>query len=73
MSSIRIKRGTRAQIEAAAAEDGLRLGEPYLMTDEDRVVVGTGTGAFSESATAEEVSVAQSDIDRINMQIWMGF
>lgn len=55
MAKVRIKRGTRAQIEAAAALGALVDGEPYLITDERRIAVGVGAGAFSAMATQEEV------------------
>ena len=55
MANVRIKRGTRAQIEAAAAGGTLADGEPYLITDEGRIAVGTGTGTFSAMATQEEM------------------
>lgn len=56
MANVRIKRGTRAQIEAAAAGGTLADGEPYLITDEGRIAVGTGTGAFSAMAKQSEVA-----------------
>lgn len=56
MANVRIKRGTRAQIEAAAAGGALADGEPYLITDEGRIAVGTGTGAFSAMAKQSEVA-----------------
>lgn len=46
MASIRFKRGTRAQLEAAAAANGLAAGEPYLITDEDRFALGTAADAY---------------------------
>ena len=33
------KRGTRAQLNAAATANGLHAGEPYLITDEARLAV----------------------------------
>jgi hypothetical protein len=42
MASIRHMRGTRAQIDAAAATNGLLAGQIYLITDEARLTVGTG-------------------------------
>lgn len=40
MPSVRIKRGTRAQLNAAASASQLRQGEPYLITDEGRIAIG---------------------------------
>ena len=55
MPAVRIKRGTRAQIVAAAAANGLAAGEPYLITDEGRLAVGTAAGTFAAAATQSEV------------------
>jgi len=50
MASIKIKRGTRAQLLAAGAADGLKVGEPYLITDDNRLAVGLSDNDFAESA-----------------------
>lgn len=44
---IRIKRGTRSQIDSAASSNGLAAGEPYLITDEGRLAVGTGVDSYA--------------------------
>ncbi|MEJ5127609.1 hypothetical protein WH367_16330 [Comamonas sp. MYb21] len=48
MTAIKMKRGSRAQIEAAASVGGLAAGEPYLVTDKEAIAVGTGAGSFSQ-------------------------
>ena len=48
MSQIKIKRGTRAQLDAAASGAELIQGEPYLITDEDRIAVGLSTTTYEE-------------------------
>ena len=50
MALIRFKRGTRAQIDAAAGANGLHAGEPYLFTDEGAVAVGTGVDEYADLA-----------------------
>jgi hypothetical protein len=45
MPSLAHKRGTRAQIDAAATANGLRTGEVYLITDEARLTVGTAANS----------------------------
>lgn len=55
MSSIKIKRGTRAQLSTAAAANGLKQGELYHVTDEDRVDLGTAVGASVALAKKSEV------------------
>ncbi|MBP6807023.1 MAG: hypothetical protein KAX51_08600 [Chromatiaceae bacterium] len=42
------KRGTRAQLNAAATANGLHAGEPYLITDEGRLAVGLAVGSYAE-------------------------
>ena len=55
VQTIQIKRGTRAQIEAAKAAGQLRDGEPYLIIDENRLAVGTSTSGYSSFAKTEEL------------------
>lgn len=54
MAEIRFKRGTRAQIDAAAAADELKAGEPYLITDEGRLALGTGAGEYVVMSQMED-------------------
>jgi hypothetical protein len=55
MPSIKIKRGTRAQLTSTAAANGLKQGELYHVTDEDRVDLGTAVGASVALAKKSEV------------------
>lgn len=55
VNTIQIKRGTRAQIEAAKAAGQLLDGEPYLITDEDRLAVGVSSSGYSSFAKEEEL------------------
>lgn len=55
VQTIQIKRGTRAQIEAAKAAGQLRDGEPYLITDENRLAVGVSSSGYSSFAKTEEL------------------
>ena len=59
MSSLKIKRGSYAQLAAAAIAYQLKEGEPYLITDQGRIAVGTSTSTFEVFAKVEEVSAAQ--------------
>ena len=54
MPSYRHKRGTRAQIDGAAAANGLRVGELYLISDEARLTIGTATNAHQPAAKQGE-------------------
>lgn len=56
MPKVLIKRGTRAQIDAAAASNQLAEGELYLITDEDRLAVGTSASTYSTVALTSEIS-----------------
>ncbi len=59
MPKVLIKRGTRAQIEAAKTANALLSGEPYLITDENRLAVGTGTNSYADAAKKDELTAAQ--------------
>lgn len=54
MPSIRVKRGTVAQIEAAASGSGLLSGEVYLVTDQSRLAVATSPSAYEAMAKLSE-------------------
>lgn len=54
MPKVYIKRGTRAQLDSAAAASGLNIGEPYLITDEDRIAVGLSTSTYQDYALSSE-------------------
>lgn len=47
MPSLRIKRGTLAQLQTAASASQLKEGEPYLITDTRQLAVGTGADAYA--------------------------
>lgn len=55
MPALRIKRGSRSAIDTAAGSSGLAAGEPYLITDEARLAVGTAAGAYAAMAKEAEV------------------
>lgn len=55
-STIQIKRGTRSQVEAAKTSGTLLQGEPYLITDENRLGVGTSASSYSSFATQAELA-----------------
>ena len=55
MAKIFIKRGTRAELDAAASASGLAAGEPYLVTDEGRLAVGTATNAYADVAMDADI------------------
>ena len=70
MSSLKIKRGSYAQLAAAAIADQLKEGEPYLITDQGRIAVGTSTSTFEVFAKLSEVSqntfaTLQQEIDAL--------
>lgn len=55
-ASVRVKRGSRAQIDAAATGGGLAAGELYLATDEGRLAVGTSANGYKATAMESELS-----------------
>lgn len=48
MAQIKLKRGTRAQLDAAAAANELNQAEPYFVTDENVIAVGTAADAYTD-------------------------
>ena len=60
MPSLLHKRGTRAQVDAAALANALRAGEVYLITDEARLTVGTSANAHQALAKQGEGGDAES-------------
>jgi hypothetical protein len=61
---LKIKRGTRAQLNAAVSGNSLNLAEPYLITDEGRIAVGTGSNTYVDFAKASE-AVLDADLTAI--------
>ncbi len=61
MPSLSHKRGTRAQIDAAATGNALKTGEVYLITDEARLTVGTAANAHVPLAKQSEAGGGGSD------------
>lgn len=57
VQTIQIKRGTRAQLEAAKAAGQLKDGEPYLIIDENRIAVGTSPSGYSAFLKQGEASI----------------
>lgn len=55
MPAVLVKGGSRAQIDAAAAANQLQARAPYVITDEGRLAVGTGAGAYSAMAKQSEI------------------
>ena len=48
MATIKVKRGTRSEINTAASASGLNQGELYLITDEDVLAVGTAAASYTD-------------------------
>lgn len=62
MAQLRVKRGTRAQLDAAAAASQLREGEPYLITDEGRFAVGLSATTYEAAAIEGEGGAGSGDV-----------
>lgn len=59
-NTIKVLRTTRANLDTQASANALIEGEIYLVTDEGRLAVGTGVGAYSDMGTkAEAVPAGQ--------------
>lgn len=62
---LKIKRGTRAQLNAAVTSNSLNLGEPYLITDEGRLAIGTGSNTYADFLKSTESSALDGDLASI--------
>jgi hypothetical protein len=62
---LKIKRGTRAQLNSGAASNILNLGEPYLISDEGRIAVGTGSNTYADFAKLSEIPTLDADLTAI--------
>lgn len=63
MVPIRIKSGSRAQIDAAAGDDGLWFAEPYFVSDEDRIAIGLDVDQYVAFVKESELAALQSEVD----------
>lgn len=56
MPSLKIKRGTRAQITDAGTANNLKEGELYLITDDKRLAVGLSASAYDAGLRKQSFS-----------------
>jgi hypothetical protein len=63
MPSLRHKRGSRAQIDAAALAATLKTGEVYLLSDEARLTVGTAANAHEAAAKKSETDALSAKLN----------
>ncbi|RAN30621.1 phage upper tail fiber protein [Hyphomonas pacifica] len=67
---VKLRRGTRAAIETAAASDQLLEGEAGLVSDEGGLMVATGTGSFSTFAPSSNIGgfarLTQAEYDALD-------
>lgn len=54
MAKVLNKRGTRSEINSAATANGLNAGEVYLITDENRIAMGTSANTYESYAKESE-------------------
>lgn len=57
-NTIRVLRGTRAQLDTAAGTNGLLAGEPYLITDENRFAIGLTASTYQAMSKQGEGGAA---------------
>jgi hypothetical protein len=67
MAKILCKRGTRAQLDSAAAESGLQAGEPYYIADEQRMAIGTAADSYRGLLREGEPTIAQPEANLGNL------
>lgn len=56
---------TRAQLNAAATADQLKIGEVYLVTDEDRLAIGLSASTYETYAKASEAGGSDGSVSSI--------
>lgn len=59
-ATIKLLRSTRSALNAQAALSGLIAGEPYLITDEDRLAIGTSSTTYETFQKSSEAGGALS-------------
>ena len=60
MADVQHKRGTRANLDALATANGLLAGQVYVITDEDRMAIATGVGAYQAAAKEGEGDITDT-------------
>jgi len=63
MVTIKIKRATRDQLNSAASAGNLVQGEPYLITDEDRLAIGLSASSYEDYAKESEIPTGGGSYD----------
>ena len=58
--TIKFLRTTRANLETQKTASGLILGEPYLITDENRIAIATAVNAYYDFALKSELHPAET-------------
>jgi hypothetical protein len=48
INTLKFKSGTRAQLNTAASSNVLNVGEPYYITDENRIAIGTSSSTYQD-------------------------
>jgi len=64
---IRFKRGTKSQINTAATANQLAEGQPYLITDENRIAVGLSASTYEEFAKKSEVGLTATTTSTVTL------
>jgi hypothetical protein len=64
-NTLKIKRGSKTQIDTAGTNNQLIQGEPYLITDEGRIAVGLTSATYAAFAKTTEVQPLDDDLTAI--------
>jgi hypothetical protein len=62
---LKIKRGTKSQIDTAGVNNQLIQSEPYLITDEGRIAIGLTSATYAAFAKTTEVQPIDADLTAI--------
>jgi hypothetical protein len=62
-NTIKFLRTTRANLDSQAGSSGLLVGEPYLITDEDRIAIALTTSTYATYVKQADFGVLQFMVD----------
>ena len=63
MPNIQHKRGSRTDLDALAGTSGLKEGQVYVLSDEDRLTVATSTSTHTPVAKEAELPIVLTQVE----------
>lgn len=66
---IKFKRGTKAQLNTASSSNELEQGEPYLITDENRLAIGLTASTYETYAKQSEAGLTSTTTSTLTLTV----